>query len=224
MIRDRADETRELLSEILIGLIKLMAPITPFLAETLWQKLGQKEESVHLSLLPKTNKKKIDEELEKEFMVALKMIEIGLSERDKVKIGLKWPLAEANIFTKEKLDKEILEIIARQLNVKSVVIKKSDENKIELDVKMTPELEAEGYAREFSRNIQALRKKAEMQKGDLIELKVFCSDEMQKILNRNINFLRERTNSKKMDFVDGKSLEGFTEFQIKEFKFSVKFL
>jgi len=224
MIRDRADETHALLSEILIGLIKLIAPITPFLSETLWQKLEQKEESVHLSLLPKTNKKKIDEELEKEFSIALKMIEIGLAERDKVKIGLKWPLAEATIFTKEKLDKEILEIVARQLNVKSVSVKKSDENKIELDVRMTPELEAEGYAREFSRNIQSLRKKAELQKGDMIELKVFCSSEMQTILNKNINFLAERTNSKKIIFVDGKNLDGFTEFQIKEFKFSVKFL
>jgi len=58
----------------------------------------------------------------------------------------------------------------------------------------------------------------------MIELKVFCSSEMQTILNKNINFLAERTNSKKIIFVDGKNLDGFTEFQIKEFKFSVKFL
>ena len=228
MIRDRADSTSTVLNEIRLSLIKLIAPIAPFISENLWQELKEKkivhEESVHLSLIPKPENKKINSNLEKEFESAFKIIELGLSERDKVKIGLKWPLAKASIFTKESLSKSVQEIIARQLNVKSVQLKKSNENKVVLDTKMTPELEAEGYAREFARNVQSLRKKAGLKKGELIELKVSCSEKMKSILQQNNHLLMERTNSSKIRFVDGNFNAGSSEFSIKEEKLTVSFL
>ena len=71
----------------------------PFTTEKIWQELKQKgivkEESVHLSSWPKSDKKYIDKKLEEEFSVVMKIIEVGLRERDKVQIGLKWPLANA---------------------------------------------------------------------------------------------------------------------------------
>lgn len=224
MIRDRSNETYSTLNEIRIGIIKLLAPIMPFLSESLWQKMDQKEESVHLSVWPKADKKKINSELENEFFSLLKVIELGLFERDKVKIGLKWPLASAKIYSKNKISNALQDIIARQLNVKKINFVKSDEVKIELDTKMTPDLEAEGYSREFARNIQAARKKAGLQKGELISLNISCSAKMKDILNKNIHFLVERTNSKNIQFTDDKITGNINEFSIKEEKIAVKFL
>lgn len=227
LVRDKSNSDSsvlETLKEVYLGVLKMFSTICPFITENLWKTMSQKQESVHLADWPKAENKKVDEKLERDFDVALRLIEIGLAERDKVKIGLKWPLAKAIIFTKESVSKQLQEIIARQLNVKLVDIKKGKENKVELDTKMTPELEAEGYAREFSRNVQALRKKAGLQKGQLIDLNVACTPQMQKFLGGNIHFLLERTNSKKIDFVDVKSIPENTKFKIKDEEISVKFL
>lgn len=231
LIRDRLasedESSKYVLKEIYINLIRLCAPIIPFITEKIWQDLKERkiiiEESVHLSDWPKCDIKKINNGLEKDFSNAFKIIELGMFERDKVKVGLKWPLAKAVVFFKEPISKDLLEIIARQLNVKKVELKKAKESKIEFDLRMTSELEAEGYSREFARNVQALRKKAGLQRGQLIELKIFCSGKMKTFLNKNIHFLLERTNSKKVEFIDVKSVDGWAKFSIKNEEICVIF-
>jgi isoleucyl-tRNA synthetase len=136
----------------------------------------------------------------------LKIIEAGLATRDKVQIGLKWPLAKAKIEINEfKAKKEEEEIIESQLNVKKLefVSGKRDVNEItvELDVKITPELEAEGYAREMSRQIQAFRKQLGLEKNDKVETYIIVDSDFAKILAGKKEFIQERTNSKKLDFV-----------------------
>ena len=62
-----------------------------------------------------------------------------------------------------KVSKELTELIKSQLNIKNVELKVDKENKeisVELNTQMTPSLEAEGYAREISRKVQAARKTA----------------------------------------------------------------
>jgi isoleucyl-tRNA synthetase len=225
LVRDKATSNSSVLEsvkEVYIGILKMFSTICPFITESLWQKLGEKD-SVHLASWPKVDKKKIDLGLEKEFQEMMKIIELGLSKRDEVKIGLKWPLSKALINYPNKIEKSFEEIIARQLNVKSIKVTKKEEIKVDLDTKMTPELEAEGYSREFARNVQAARKKQGLQRGDLIVLKVHCDSKTREKLEENINFLTERTNSKKIDFTDDKIENPTSEFSIKESKISVKF-
>jgi len=198
MTRDRND-TKKILGEILEKVSLLLAPFAPYISENIYQNFNQK--SVHLSFWPKVDEKKIDKKLEKNFEELLKLIEVGLAERDKVKIGLKWPLAKAKIYYSKKLEKEFEEIIKSQLNVKKVEFKKSKETRIELDVKMTPELETEGYAREMSRQIQAFRKDLGLQKKDLIETIIVTDEGFKNILEKQKDFLKERTNSKKIEIV-----------------------
>ena len=159
----------------------------------------------------------------KEFENVMKILEVGLAERDKVKIGLRWPLASAKVYGDFKLSEQLGEIIMRQLNVKGVKFAKGKELKVELDIKMTPELEAEGFAREFARKIQAERKNAGLKKGDMINLKVKTDAELKKNLNMNIHFLLERTNSSKIEFIDDKMPEKAIDFSIKDKKISVAF-
>jgi len=202
IIRSRADETAEILEKIRQGLLQLYSPIIPFTTEKLWQSLKQnkivKQESIHLSEFPEFNQKKINEKLEKEFATALQIIETGLAERGNIKIGLKWPLAKAEITSNEKLDKEIQEIIARQLNIKKIQIKQGKEIKIKFDTKLTPELETEGYARELSRFIQSQRKKAGLIKKDLIELEIIS--ELNEKFEMQKQFIEQRVNAKTISF------------------------
>ena len=138
---------------------------------------------------------------------------------------MRWPLREIRIFSKENL-KDFNEIIKSQLNIKVVKFEspasKGTELDIEIDTETTPELEAEGYAREISRHIQDFRKKLGLQKKDLIELFIITDENFKDILESRKNFIKERTNSKKIGiFAHGKmnTKERFknkTNFSIKD--------
>ena len=223
LTRERAEETYSVLEEIRRGLLIILAPIMPFLTESLFRELKQKEESVHLCSWPKADKKKRDSKLEEQFLSVLKIIETGLTVRDKAQTGLKWPLAKATVFSSAKLKKEMQEIVIRQLNVKKLELKNSKETKVELDLTMTKELEAEGFARELARNIQSERKKAGLKKGQLIELKINCDNEMKDRLKPHFEFLRERTNSKTIMFTASDKIKNANVFTIKVIQFTVGF-
>jgi len=222
-VRDKASENSAVLKtlkEVYLGILKMFSTICPFLTESIWQTLSQKEESIHLTSWPKFDAKKIDKKLEDNFELAMKIIEAGLSVRDKEKIGLRWPLAKAAITAPFSLTKEIQVIIANQLNVKKVEVKKGKEVSVKLDTKLTPELEAEGFARELARKVQAERKKAGLKKGDLITLKLYLPPDLEKTLDPWLDFLKERTNSKEIKLEKGKPK---TSFNIKDKKLGVTF-
>lgn len=220
--RDRfndGDETaKKVLKEVLDKFAKIIAPIMPFVAEKIWEKVG--EDSVHLQDWPKFDKKKINEKLNEEIELVREIISVGLRQRDQNKVGLKWPLSEVKIYFSKKLDKEKLEMIKQELNVKEVKFNSSKDEtpKVELNFELTSELEAEGYAREISRQIQAFRKKLGLEKKDLIDLEISTDKELQGILESQKNFIEERTNSKTLEIVTT-SKERFKNklnFKIKE--------
>ncbi len=220
MTRDRED-TKEIQGEVLKKISLLIAPFVPYISEYVYSNFS--EESVHLSEWPKPEESKIDEGLEAIFNQTLEIIESGLAERDRNKIGLKWPLPKASIFIKEgKRFKDIKEIIKNQLNVKDVEFKspvsKETEFDIKLDTKLTPELESEGYAREISRKIQAFRKKLGLNKEDKVETEIIVDEKFKKILESQKDFIKERTNSKELSVVTkgGEKFKNTQDFKIKE--------
>lgn len=224
MTRERED-TKKILGEVLEKISLLIAPFAPYISEYIYSNFSKK--SVHLSSWPKFEKKKIDEKLEKDMGTILSLIELGLAERDKVQIGLKWPLTKAKIMIhpKLRLQKDFLEILKSQLNVKKLIFEspkfKESWNtieSIELDTKLTPELESEGYAREISRQVQAFRKKLGLNKKDKVELQIIVDENFKEILNSQENYIKERTNAKKLNVVTGnkETFKNNTEFKIKE--------
>jgi len=226
-VRDKATEDSavlDTLKEIYLGILKMFAPAVPFLTEHIWGQMGQKEESVHLCSWPKFDAKKIDKKLEEEFDVAMRIIEKGLAERDREKVGLRWPLSKAVVKSSLNISQELIEVVKNQLNVKKLEVKnvKGKEIQVELDTLMTPELESEGYARELARKIQAERKKAGLKKGEVISLKVCVSERIRNFLKNHIDFLKERTNSKELIFVDRLD-EKAISFGIKDDRVAVKF-
>jgi len=195
MTRDRED-TKEIIEEVLKKVSLLIAPFAPYISEYIYQNFGKN--SVHLSDWPKTDKKKIDKTLEKHFGSLFEIIEKGLSARDRIGRGLKWPLLKA-IIHGTKVEKDLIEVLKRQLNVKEIEFKKAKEVEITFDTKMTPEIESEGYAREISRNVQAFRKKEGLNKNQKIELYIFTKNrDFTEALEKNKDFIKHRTNSKKI--------------------------
>ena len=94
-----------------------------------------------------------------------------------------------------------------------------DEQKVELDYKITPELESEGYSRELARQVQAFRKKLGLKKEKAIELYIDVEDGFKSIIDSQIEFIGNRTNSKKVTFVTTAQKEKFkntVEFTIKD--------
>ena len=152
--RSRGRMTDEFFStcyEVLVTLCKLLAPFTPFIAEEMYKNLTD-EESVHLANWPAV--RKFDQKLLDDMQTVRKICEMGHAQRKELGIRLRQPLAKVSIDV--DLPDELLQIIKDELNVKEII----KGNKVELDTKLTPELEAEGKARDLVREIQDARKKA----------------------------------------------------------------
>ena len=209
-VRDRLSEGDEeayaTLYEAYINLLKLCAPIIPFITESLYQKLKEKfkleEESIHLSKWPKADEKKIDEKLEKEMKIAQEIMTVILAEREKAKIGLRWPLQSAEVRSKGEIRKELVELMQRQANIRQINLQTGDVNDAALNTEMTPELEAEGYMREIARKIQAARKKAGLNKENHIYLLVQADAALIEMLKKQENDLADKVNAISVRFAD----------------------
>ncbi len=164
-------EAYETLHYVLSYLALIMAPFTPFLAEELWQNM-MGGESVHLQDWPAAGK--IEEDAIAKMADCRAIITEGLALRmdrndEFGQIKVRQPLASLK-YGGEKLDEFYEQIIAEEVNVKSVAHGK----KLELDKKLTDELREEGFVRELIRFVQSARKKAGLNVDDRIKLSVSC--------------------------------------------------
>jgi len=176
--RDRVDDKGifRVIYDILIEIVKMISITCPYIAEHLYLKLkekyGLKEESVFLLDWPKANEKMIDKELENNMEFVREVIQKIFAEREKARVGVRWPLLRVEVPCKEPKKYEgFKDIIKKQVNVKEVLFSDKIED-VNLDITMTPELELEGFARELIRRIQSLRKAAKLRKSNKISLYV----------------------------------------------------
>ncbi|MDD5979502.1 MAG: isoleucine--tRNA ligase [bacterium] len=107
--------------EILVGVSKLLAPISPFISEEIYQNLTG-EESVHLSSFPKYDKKYINSEIENRMDLVRNLISLGRNAREEVKIKVRQPISKVILDGKNKDTLNGLEeLIKEELNVKELV-------------------------------------------------------------------------------------------------------
>ncbi|MBI2657561.1 isoleucine--tRNA ligase [Candidatus Woesearchaeota archaeon] len=296
---------------VLLGTLKLFAPIAPFVTETMYQNLRRefrlKEESVHLLGWPAHDDNLIDAGLESSMQSVSEIVQAALAVREKMQLGIRWPLKEIIVATKDtnaiEAVKRLRDIIKKQVNAKEVSILESLPNvkvrikadysklgpefgdkapkiiaqlaidspetvlkqmqekgkyscKIDgkivevtkehliiarevpvpyeegvskhglvyLNREMTEELEAEGFAREVMRRVQALRKKAGLQKSDSISLFIKTDSELKEMLKEWNLAIKEKVGagqfrisemepSKKHSFVSNEKVKG-KEFEI----------
>lgn len=166
---DDRSECLSTLYKILVDYSRLLAPFTPFISEDIYTNLTG-EESVHLSNWPDFKDYEIDEKLLIEMAYARKLAEEGHAKRMEAQIKVRQPLS--SLSTTSPVDfSELKNFVQDEVNVKDVLIKVDVKLKVDLsnpqllntklDIKQTPELLAEGEARDIVRMIQSERKKLE---------------------------------------------------------------
>ena len=163
--RFKQDNKKEVVSTlyyVLLNMLKLIAPITPFFAEGMYGKLKTKNmpESVHLYDWPESGK--TDDKLEEKMTQVRNVVTLVLAQRAEAGIKVRQPLAKLTI--ENKLDKDLLGLIKEEVNVKEISFGK----KVKLDTKITKELEKEGEYREMIRNVNKERKEMGLTSKDRV--------------------------------------------------------
>ncbi len=273
----------------LVTVAKLLAPAMPFLAEELYQNLvrsvdSSAPESVHLATWPVWDEKRIQEELNRDMALVMRLVSLGHSARQKANRRVRQPLREAAFSVGNVQERAAVErfadLIADELNVKNVrLLDASTEAvshslkplpkqlgqkygnrfpaiqkailaldpeqaartllngqplRVEVDgetfeilpeevevraqarsgfavaeegpylaalvTELTPELIAEGLAREFVRYVQDLRKQAELEIADRILLYVEASEGLRRAIETHRDYIQNETLTVELHF------------------------
>ncbi len=190
------------------NLAKLLAPITPLIAEEVYQNIirpaKKKFESVHMLDLPIADKKMINKDLEDHMQLAKLMFEASSSARQEAKLKLKWPVKRMLLETNEKrvriAVKALEKVLLPMCNVKKIEFVRKlpkgkfaegsfDKYKLYLDLIEDQEIYGERLYRELVREIQEMRKNAKFVVSDEISLTLKSDDETQKVLGKYLKGL-----------------------------------
>ena len=107
--------------EVLLGLVKLMAPIAPFISDEIFTKLTGKT-TVHTEFFPVCNEALIDEKVEERMDLVKTLVNLGRGVREQERLKVRQPLSEVLVDGKyEPIIKDLTDLITEELNVKKVV-------------------------------------------------------------------------------------------------------
>lgn len=128
------------LYEVLLTFSKLIAPVLPFISETIYQNLNfERDKSVHTCDYPIADPNKIDTQLEHEVEVIRQVVSLGRALREKHKLKTRQPLQSVTVVTHDTQARDALtkhrELIEQELNVKSVIYLEDDSELCELTLK-----------------------------------------------------------------------------------------
>ncbi|MFN5947613.1 MAG: class I tRNA ligase family protein, partial [Pirellulaceae bacterium] len=117
------------LAECLTTISQLIAPFTPFLAETLWQAMQKGlsldgPQSVHLSDYPTPDPSRIDPQLSQRMRLLREIASLGRSARMDAKLKVRQPLSRVEVTLADATHRAWLEthdeILREELNVKAI--------------------------------------------------------------------------------------------------------
>ena len=207
---DQKDKVRavETTRFVLEELSKVIAPIIPFYAEELYQKVKSLDgkESVHLATWPEAVGLSSEQE---EILISMeevrKIASLGLEARSKSLIKVRQPLAKLKVKS-SKLnaggEEQYFALIKDEINVKEVVVDNSIADSVELDMDITPELKAEGQVRELIRGIQEMRKQEKLNLSDIVILQVKTDARGQNLIKKFEAEIKKTTQLKNISFAD----------------------
>jgi isoleucyl-tRNA synthetase len=200
--RSRGDDDRDKLAayqtlyEVLTTLIKVLAPVVPFLTERIYSKLRLEEdpESVHLCDFPEIQENIVDERLSTDMRLLRDVVTEALALRSSAGIRVRQPLAELRVAIADSEQRsglqDLVSHLTDEINVKRVELVDSldvgqdgwlggqvGEIAVSLDGRITPELRREGLARDAVRHIQKLRRDAGLDMADRIEVGFSTEDD-----------------------------------------------
>jgi isoleucyl-tRNA synthetase len=134
-------EAYQVLNRVLKRLTLLLAPIAPFISETMWQNLRRDGEaaSVHLARYPEYDQAYRDEGLEWKMAAVRKAVSMGRALRYQHELKIRQPLASVQLVTRETRERAVLlemeDIIRDELNVKEVLFREDEEELVRYSAK-----------------------------------------------------------------------------------------
>ncbi len=214
----------------LVTLAKLMAPFTPFLAEAMYRNLvvsvsAEAPPSVHLADFPLADKSRIDGQLMVGTRLAMKVSSLGRAVRSQAGIKVRQPLhkllVKAGSGSQRRGLEPLVPQILEEVNVKELEIvgetpevawPSIDEGEVTvmLDTEITPELAAEGMAREIVHRLQTMRRSAGFDIADHIVTYYQGDNYVGQVMTDFADYVKQETLSQQL--VSGVPDEGaFTE-------------
>jgi isoleucyl-tRNA synthetase len=219
----------------LVTLSQLLAPFTPFVADEIYRNLvGSVEpeavESVHLSNYPVADLSQIDEKLVEATNLVMTVCSLGRAARAKAGVKVRQPLAKALVKVKSAGEKKALQKLTHQildeLNVKEVDFREAEEISdrpgyasaaegdycVAVATELSPELEAEGMAREVVRRLQTMRRSAGLDIADHIVTYYDGGDSIQLVMNKFADYIKQETLTRELVSAvppDGSYIEKF---------------
>ena len=217
------------LYQCLVTLSKLLAPFVPFTAEEIYRNLvctadSQAPESVHLTDFPSVNKAKIDDRLNGEVRLAMKITSLGRAARAKAGIKVRQPLAKAIIALAQESERDALQKFAAdimdEVNIKELEFVKdtlsedmpyhavANDGKywVAIDIRLSPQLKAEGVSREIVRHIQTMRRAAGFDVVDHIVTYYQGKEDIARVLKDFGGYIKQETLS--LELTEGLPPEG----------------
>ena len=229
--KSEKNEAAQTLYVVLLTLAKLCAPFIPFLSEEIYLGLKKSKmaESVHLCDWPEADKKLVNKSLEEKMAQARAIVVLALAQRASAGLKVRQPLASLKVKSKNdklKADKDLLEIIKDEVNIKEVIFDETIKDDVLLDKKITKELKEEGQARELARQIQDMRKEAGLTRKDVISIAWHSTDKSLAALMSNFAKYFEQENlAKEVVAYDKKEkylLEKEAKFEDAKIKLAIK--
>jgi isoleucyl-tRNA synthetase len=142
----------------LVTISKLLAPAMPFVADELYQNLVRSvdqtaPESVHLAEWPKVLPEMIDESLNRDMALVMKLVSLGHSARQKANRKVRQPLAEVAFSLGNANERRAVETYADlfmdELNVKQVRLLNAATEAVSHSVKPLPKQLGQKYGNKF---------------------------------------------------------------------------
>ena len=229
------------LAYILLETSKVLAPFTPFFADALYKSLNSKKNaSVHLEAWPKMPSKHYVLKAETgqykvsgadaNFSVKTNdpmtevrnLASLALAKRAQLGIKVRQPLSTLTVQSTVaglKTNKELLAILADEVNVKKIIVKTARpepaegkvEGIVEFDTRLTPGLLEEGIVRESIRMIQGLRQDAGYEPKDKITLFV-DSAALGDMIKKYEDLLKKEVGAKTIVFApEAEHLDAYSE-------------
>lgn len=126
---------------VLLTVVKIAAPLIPFLTESIYNNLRSEDMpiSVHLCDFPVYDENLRDLALERQMSLTMKAINMGRSLRSAHSLKTRQPLSKVYLVDRSEEDRAILssmaDIIAEELNVKEVIIQSDESSLVEYSAK-----------------------------------------------------------------------------------------
>jgi isoleucyl-tRNA synthetase len=215
------------LYQCLVTLSQLLAPFVPFIAEELYQNLfrsvnPQSRESIHLTDFPIADEAKINDKLNSDVELAMKISSLGRAARAKAGIKVRQPLGKAMVNVGTEGEKRALESLAtevmEEINVKQLVVLSESKEREEfplnmpdysvandarywvaINTELPPELIAEGVSRELVRHLQNMRRNAKFDITDHI-ITYYQIEEpfIKQVINAFADYIKQETLSQEL--------------------------